>query len=411
MTEADVFEWDVADPLAGARESFSLPDDVIYLDGNSLGAMPRAAASRVQEVVEREWGHDLIRSWNDNHWFELPYRIGDKIAGLIGADTGEVVVTDCVSINLYKLVSAALKLRPGRSKLVTEAGNFPTDLYILEGIQSSRAQPLEVNAVADRDQIISAIDEQTAVVLLTDVHYKTGHLLDMAAITTRAHDVGALVIWDLCHSAGALPVDLNAIGADFAVGCGYKYLNGGPGAPSFVFAAKRHLPDARQPLSGWWGHQSPFVFSDEFEPADGIGRMMSGTQGVIGLACAEVGVDISLRFGMTAIRDKSVRMTDLFIQLFDEHLAEYGFQLVSPRDSQHRGSQVAFTHAEGYAIMQALIARGVIGDFRAPDILRFGFAPLYLRYADVWQAIMTLAEIMKTGSWDCDEFKVVNAVT
>jgi len=403
---------DQQDPLASFRELFHLPIDTVYLDGNSLGVMPLAAIDRMNDVLKREWAEDLIRSWNDNHWFEAPLRIGDKIAQLIGADDGEVIATDSVSINLFKLMVAALNMQKGtgRKVILSEAGNFPTDLYMMEGLKSMLGDQVEL-VIVDRDHIEESINEDVAVVLLTDVHYKTGHLLNKKSLTERAHKKGALVIWDLCHSAGALPVDLNGISADMAVGCGYKYLNGGPGAPAFLFVAKRHQAKLQQPLSGWWGHARPFAFVDEYEAGPGISSMLCSTQGVLGLSCLEVSIDLFLKADMQAVRNKSVQMCNLFIRLLDEKCSDYNFEVISPLDSTERGSQVSFAHEQGYPIVQAMIDQKVIGDFRAPNVMRFGFTPLYLKYVDVWQAVIVLEEIMQNGTWDQEKFKRVSAVT
>ncbi|MDG1905440.1 MAG: kynureninase [Arenicella sp.] len=403
---------DQQDPLASFRELFHLPIDSVYLDGNSLGVMPLATVDRMNDVLKREWAEDLIRSWNDNHWFEAPLRIGDKIAQLIGADDGEVIATDSVSINLFKLMVAALNMQKGtgRKVILSEAGNFPTDLYMMEGLKSMLGDQVEL-VIVDRDHIEESINEDVAVVLLTDVHYKTGHLLNKKSLTERAHKKGALVIWDLCHSAGALPVDLNGISADMAVGCGYKYLNGGPGAPAFLFVAKRHQAKLQQPLSGWWGHARPFAFVDEYEAGPGISSMLCSTQGVLGLSCLEVSIDLFLKADMQAVRNKSVQMCNLFIRLLDEKCSDYNFEVISPLDSTERGSQVSFAHEQGYPIVQAMIDQKVIGDFRAPNVMRFGFTPLYLKYVDVWQAVIVLEEIMQNGTWDQEKFKRVSAVT
>lgn len=403
---------DQQDPLASFRELFHLPIDTVYLDGNSLGVMPLATVDRMNDVLKREWAEDLIRSWNDNHWFEAPLRIGDKIAQLIGADDGEVIATDSVSINLFKLMVAALNMQKGtgRKVILSEAGNFPTDLYMMEGLKSMLGDQVEL-VIVDRDHIEESINEDVAVVLLTDVHYKTGHLLNKKSLTERAHKKGALVIWDLCHSAGALPVDLNGISADMAVGCGYKYLNGGPGAPAFLFVAKRHQAKLQQPLSGWWGHARPFAFVDEYEAGPGISSMLCSTQGVLGLSCLEVSIDLFLKADMQAVRNKSVQMCNLFIRLLDEKCSDYNFEVISPLDSTERGSQVSFAHEQGYPIVQAMIDQKVIGDFRAPNVMRFGFTPLYLKYVDVWQAVIVLEEIMQNGTWDQEKFKRVSAVT
>lgn len=409
VTRAETVRWDDADPLAGFREEFALPDGLIYLDGNSLGALPRAAAARAADVVGREWGQGLIRSWNDAAWIDLPARVGGLIAGLIGAHADEVVAADSTSVNLFKLAAGALSLRPGRRVILSEPGNFPTDLYVMQGLARLLGDGVALRTVAAPD-IAGALNEDVALLLLTHVHYKTGRVHDMAALTARAHAVGALTLWDLSHSAGALPVALNEAGADLAVGCGYKYLNGGPGAPAFLYVA-RHLHDAIQsPLSGWMGHAAPFAFDDTYSPAPGVARHLCGTPGVLAMSVLEEGVTLMARADRGALRTKSRRLGDLFIALVEERLPGV-FTLVSPRDSAQRGSQVSFAHPQGYAIIQALIARGVVGDFRAPDILRFGVTPLYVRYCDVWDAVEHLVQVMRGEEWRQDRFQARNAVT
>ncbi|MEZ5681505.1 MAG: kynureninase [Erythrobacter sp.] len=410
LTRDWFIEQDRGDPLASFRNEFDVPDGMIYLDGNSLGPVPSTAMQRAREVIEKEWGTDLIKSWNTAGWFELPTRLGDKLAPLIGADSGEVVVTDSTSINLCKVLSAALAMRPGRTRVILEGSNFPTNNYIAQGLERWSGAQMEV-VLCEKDEIAAAIDERTAAVCITHVHYKTGHIHDMAAITQAAHEAGALAIWDLCHSAGALPVDLNGCDVDFAIGCTYKYLNGGPGSPAFIFAARRHHAQARQPLSGWWGHSAPFAFDRQFEPAADIRRFLTGTQPIISLSLAELGLDIATRADIDLVRAKSQALTGLFIQLVEERCAGFGFELATPRDPEARGSQVSFSHADGYPIMRALIDRGVIGDFRAPDTVRFGFAPLYLRYVDIWEAVETLMEIMAEEIWKRPEYSEREAVT
>ncbi len=403
-------ELDHQDVLAHFREDFHLPDGMIYLDGNSLGARPKAASARAQDVVAREWGQDLITSWNKNGWFHLAEKVGDKIAGLIGAAPGEVMACDATGINLYKLLSMALDLRPDRKIIVMEGSNFPTDNYMAQGLIQQLDRGHEIY-FAEQEAILAAITEEVAVVCLTQVHYKTGHLHDMAAITEKAHQVGALVIWDLCHSAGALPVDLNGCHADFAVGCGYKYLNGGPGAPAFIFVAQRHQGKARQPLTGWWSHAAPFAFEQDYRPADTIWQTLTGTQSILALSVLECGIDIMLRVDMAKLRAKSIALCDYFITLMDQHCDGFGFSLESPRDGDGRGSQISLSHSKAFAIMQALIAENVVGDFRAPDIMRFGFTPLYTRYVDIWDAVMCLKNIMEKELWQKAEYGQLTAVT
>lgn len=403
-------ELDRADVLAPFRDEFHLPDGMIYLDGNSLGVMPKAASARAQDVVAREWGQDLITSWNKNGWFHLAEKVGDKIAGLVGAAPGEVMACDATGINLYKVMSMALDMRPDRKVIVMEGSGFPTDNYMAQGLVQQLDRGHEIY-FAEQEAILAAITEEVAVVCLTQVHYKTGHLHDMAAITKKAHQVGALIIWDLCHSAGALPVDLNGCHADFAVGCGYKYLNGGPGAPAFIFVAKRHQGKARQPLTGWWSHAAPFAFEQDYRPADNIWQTLTGTQSILALSVLECGIDITLRADMAKVRDKSKALCDYFIALMDQHCDGFGFSLASPRDGDGRGSQISLNHPKGFAIMQALIAEKVIGDFRAPDIIRFGFTPLYTRYVDIWDAVMCLKNIMEKELWLKSEYDQPTAVT
>ena len=393
----EVRAWDADDPLRGFRARFVLPPGVIYLDGNSLGPAPAATKARLDTAIEQEWGVGLIRGWNDADWIGGPARVGSKIAGLIGAAANEVIVADSTSVNLFKLLAAALDARPGRRVILTEAGNFPTDLYVAQGL-ASLLPGVEVRAVA-REAVERSIDGEVAVVLLTHVHYKSAERWDMAAITARAQAAGALALWDLSHSAGAVEIDLRASGADLAVGCGYKYLNGGPGAPAFLFVAERLHDALRSPLSGWMGHAAAFDFIDDYRPAAGIERFLCGTPPILGLLALEVGVDLALEADTGAVADKSARLWDLFTDRIEARCGEHGFKLLTRRDPARRGSHVSYAHPEGYRIMQALIARGVIGDFRDPDVLRFGITPLYLGYEDVWRAVESLHEVMRTEVW------------
>ena len=401
---------DADDPLAPFRARFGLPEGTIYLDGNSLGALPLATPGRLAEVVHEEWGRGLITSWNAAGWVAAPQRIGDKIARLVGADEGEVIVCDSTSVNLFKLLTAALSLRPERTTILSESGNFPTDVYMMQGIETLTRGAVRARLVGP-DEIEAVLDDRVAVLLLTQVHYKTGRMRDIAALTARAHACGALTIWDLSHSAGAVPVDLAAAQADFAVGCGYKYLNGGPGAPAWLYVARRHQDRVSPVLSGWFGHARPFDFTDDYQPAVGIARFLCGTPPVLGLAALECGVDLMLEADMAQIRAKSVALGELFVADMAPLCERFGFTLASPADPAARGSQIAYAHPEAYAIVQALIARGVIGDFRAPDILRFGLTPLYLRFADVERAVAILGEIMEARAWDRPEYRVRAAVT
>jgi kynureninase len=415
MTRDDAAALDATDPLAPLREQFDLPPGVIYLDGNSLGVLPRTTAARVQQVVKDEWGVGLIRSWNSAHWMDLPARIGDKIARLIGAGAGEVVTADSTSVNLFKVLSAALTITradaPARRVILSERSNFPTDLYIAEALARERGFELQL---AEPEDLAGLLNAQTAVLMLTHVNYRTGRMHDMAALTQQAHAAGALTIWDLAHSAGAVPVDLRGADADFAIGCGYKYLNGGPGAPAFVWAAPQHVDRFWQPLSGWIGHAAPFEFTPGYRPAAGITRYLCGTPAVLSLAALECGVDTLLAAeplgGLAALRNKSLALTRQFAQQVQATCPD--LKLVSPADDARRGSQVCFAHASmGYPVMQALIARGVIGDFRAPDILRFGFTPLYLRHVDAWDAAEHLRQVLESGEWRRAEFNQRQAVT
>jgi kynureninase len=401
---------DAADPLVEKRRAFALPEGVIYLDGNSLGALPSATPARLAAVIEGEWGGDLITSWNKHAWIDLPRRVGDKIAGLIGAAPGEVVVADSTSINLFKVLAAALTLNPDRRVILSERDNFPTDLYIAQGLIDLLGRRHELRLVA-ADALPSAIDDDTAVLLLSHINYRTGALHDMAALTAAGQRRGALAIWDLAHSAGALAVDLAGAKADFAVGCGYKFLNGGPGAPAFVFIASRHQERAMQPLSGWLGHAEPFAFESGYRPAPGIDRFICGTPPILSLAALEVGVNLALSVDASLVRAKAMALTDLFIRAVEQQCAGFGLALLSPREATRRGSQVSFTHEQAYPVMQALIARGVIGDVRAPDILRFGFAPLYLRFVDAWDAAEALRDVLATHAWDQPHFHRRAAVT
>jgi kynureninase len=419
---------DANDPLRPLRDLFTLPEGVIYLDGNSLGAMPKTAAARAAEVVTQEWGQGLIQSWNTAGWFSLPQRLGNRIAPLIGAGPDQTVVTDTTSINLYKVLSAALSIAkvdaPERRIVVSERSNFPTDLYIAEGL--CKEQGFELRLV-EPEEINAALSSDLAVLMLTHVNYRTGAMHHMAAVTAAAHAAGALMVWDLAHSAGAVPVDLLGAGADFAVGCSYKYLNGGPGAPAFLWVSPQHADRFWQPLSGWWGHAAPFAFTPDYQPAPGVARYLCGTQPMVSLSLLGCGLDgfeaAQAVGGMAALRAKSLALTDLFIQLVEERCSGFGLGLATPRDHAQRGSQVCLTreHApEGsgaYAIIQALIDRGVVGDFRAgdggkhKDILRFGFTPLYLGFADVWKAVEHLRQVLASGEWQRPAFNQKHAVT
>lgn len=409
LLAADVSALDAADPLAPFRERFHLRDGLIYLDGNSLGALPKATGERLAEVVGSEWGEGLITSWLGAEWSTAPRRIGDKIGRLIGANPGEIVATDSTSVNIFKALTAALSLRCERGVILSEATNFPTDVYMMQGIEAFSGGRVKAVTVAP-DAIVDALTEEVAVLLLTQVHYKSGRVRDMAAITKMAHEVGALIVWDLSHSAGAIPVDLNGANADFAIGCGYKFLNGGPGAPAYLFAAARHHA-ATPVLSGWFGHARPFEFEEDYDPAAGIERFQCGTPPVLGLAALEVGVDLILEADMAELRGKSLALGDLFIEHMRPLCDAYGFELVSTQAHAERGSQIAYAHRQGYQIVQALKEFDVIADFRAPDILRFGLTPLYLRYQDIVETVERLEKVCATRAWDKPQYHQRAAVT
>jgi kynureninase len=404
----DCLARDADDPLAPLRTRFDLPDGVIYLDGNSLGARPRAALPRSQAVVAQEWGHDLIRSWNDAGWFAMPKRLGDRLAPLIGARAGEVVVTDTTSLNLFKALAAALAIQqqraPERKVIVTERANFPTDIYMADGLARWLDRGYTIRLVDSPDELESAVDADCAILMLTHVNYRSGYQHDMAALSALAHAHGALAVWDLAHSAGAVPLDLHGDGAasaaDFAVGCTYKYLNGGPGAPAFIWVPEKHQGAFTHPLTGWWSHATPFAMSHRFTAAEGIGRALCGTQPVVSLALVECGLEIFEQTDMAVIRAKSLALTDAFIALVQARCARHPLALVTPREHARRGSHVSFTHPHGYAVMAALIERGVIGDYREPEIMRFGFTPLYTSFADVWDAVEVLRDILDKEAYD-----------
>ncbi|MGH6877469.1 MAG: kynureninase [Rhizomicrobium sp.] len=410
IARRDCERMDAEDPLAHMRKRFRIPEELIYLDGNSLGALPASTPSRLAEVIAREWGDDLIRSWNAHDWIGLPQRIGARIASLIGASEDEVIAADSTSVNLFKLAAAGLRLNAPRRAIVSERGNFPTDLYVLQGLRDLLGGTSELRLVA-REDINSALDGDVALLVLTHAHYKTGALHDIRALTQAAHAAGALTLWDLSHSAGAVELFLDRDESDLAIGCGYKYLNGGPGAPAFLYVARRHQQSLRQPLSGWMGHAAPFEFGDDYRPAEGMARTLCGTPAVLAMAALAEGVATFDGVAMREVRAKSKALGDLFLTLVESRCPGAGFEIACPRDAEQRGSQVALRHGEGYAIVQALIARGVIGDFRAPDILRFGLTALYTRYVDIWDAVGRLAEIMAGGVWRDERFRHRAAVT
>jgi kynureninase len=414
-TRDDCLLRDQRDPLAALRDEFILPADTIYLDGNSLGALPKASVAQVQRTVAAEWGEGLINSWNDAGWYDMPHRVGDRLAKLVGAGAGELVVTDTISVNLFKLLAAALRYvdnkMPERTVIVSERGNFPADLYIAQGLVELFGNRFSLRLIDTPEQLAGAITPEVALVMLTQVDYRTGYLYDMQPVTRMVKDKGAMMIWDLAHSAGALPVDLAASGADGAVGCTYKYLNAGPGAPGFIWVPKRNHTLFRQPIFGWWGHRAPFAMKPEYEAADGIAHFLCGTPPIVSLSLVESALSVFEKTDMHALRAKSVALTELFIELVDKRCAEFGLGIASPRAADRRGSQVSLTHADAYAVKQALIQRKVIGDFREPDILRLGFTPFYVRYVDVWDAVEALTQVLASGEWKQDVYRKRQAVT
>jgi len=400
---------DARDPLSACRGWFMLPPDVIYLDGNSLGALPGATPARVARVVE-DWGRDLIGSWNRHDWIGWPRRVGDRIARLIGAEPGEVIVADSTSINLFKLLTAALELNPGRRTILSEVDNFPTDLHVAQGLRRLLGERIDLRTM-EASRLRAALDSDVLVLMLTHVNYRTGAMHDMAALTAAARRIGALTLWDLSHSAGAMPLALNAAGVDLAVGGGYKFLNGGPGAPAYLFVAKRWIERIQPALAGWMGHARPFDFDTSYAPASGIERLLVGTPPVISLAALDAGIELFEPVDLRLVRAKSIALGTLFRHLVTQECAGLGLTLVSPADAEQCGSQVSYAHSEGYAVIQALIERQVIGDFRAPDVMRFGFAPLYVRYVDVFDAVQALRDVLKTRAWDQPRFHLRALVT
>ncbi|MEE4217582.1 MAG: kynureninase [Xanthomonadales bacterium] len=394
MSSSSFRQLDAVDPLASLRDLFDLPRDKVYLDGNSLGALPRAVHERISQFVQQEWGQDLISSWNKHNWIDLPGRVGEKIASLVGAAPGQVICADSISVNLFKLLSTALALRPGRKVIVSQQDNFPTDLYMGQGLAGllgpERCQLRMVSA----DRLLPSLDEDVAVLMLTQVNFRDGCLHDMADLTEAAHAQGALVLWDLAHSAGVMPVELDRCGVDMAVGCGYKFLNGGPGAPAFLYLARRHQDRVNQALSGWMGHKRAFEFEPDYEPAQGVQRYLAGTPGILGMVALDTALDVFEGVSLGAIRKKSLALGQCFI---DEILARDmpDVTLLTPRQGDQRGSQVSLAHPQAFALSQALIHQAVIVDFRAPDIIRFGFSPLYNRFEDIDRAVSTLAELLR----------------
>ena len=412
LTREDFIKLDTLDPIKKAREEFALPKDVIYFDGNSLGPLSKNTIKSLDSVIQREWGDGLVRSWNDENWINLPRNLGNQIAPLIGAKEGEVIVVDSTSVNLFKVLSSALMLNKNRKVIVSEAANFPSDLYILEGVNNMFGESYERCLIDEGDdEIEKYIDSSTAVVVLSHINYKTGRITDIKKITTFAHEKGALVVWDISHSVGILPMNLHDLGVDFAVGCTYKHLNGGPGAPGFLFVHSSLIEKVSQPLTGWLGHIKPFDFEVEYQPANDINKFICGTPPIIAYKAIESGLEIFKDLSIIEIRDKSIKLSEMFIQLMKQECTEFGFTLFSPKNSEQRGSQISFLHENAYSIIQALISHGIIGDYREPNVMRFGISPLYMRFEDVWNAITCLREIMQTGEWQSEKFKNKNYVT
>jgi len=398
MNKDELIKLDDDDPLRSFRDEFYIPENTIYFDGNSLGMAPKETQSRMAKVIENEWGQGLIKSWMDNDWGIAGQRIGNKIAHLIGANEDEVIAADSTSVNIFKLIAAAIECSPGRETILTIEDNFPTDLYMVQGLENFSPERIKVKVVPEK-QLLNKLDDSVSALLLTEVNYKTGEIADMAGITKKAHEKGILVIWDLSHSTGSIPVNLNDCSVDFAVGCGYKFLNGGPGAPAYLFVAKRHQEKIKPILSGWMGHEDPFSFVGTYSPAKGISRFLCGTPPVLGLIALECGVDIIIKANIDALREKAMNMGSIFIDLMESQCGEFGFELASPRNDKMRAGQVSFRHPSGFAVNQALVENGIVGDFRVPDIIRFGIAPLYTRYQDIYDAVENIKRIMEEGLW------------
>lgn len=406
----DARAQDAADPLIGLRQAFRMPEGRIYLNGNSLGPLTVVASHRMTEVVETEWAVGLTAGWNAHDWMGAPFRIGRKIARLIGADPHEVLCADSTSVNIFKLASAALKVQSDRSVVLSEPGDFPSDLYVLDGVVRTLGGGRRIK-LRPAEEIEAALTEEVALLVLGHVHYKTGGLRDMARLTAKAHSVGTLVLWDLSHSAGVLDVDLNGARADLAVGCGYKYLNGGPGAPAFLYVAERHQELLRSPLQGWMGHALPFAFDDAYTPAPGVGRFACGTPSILAMAALEAGVDVAGSAGGAAMQRKARGLGDLFMRVVEAGPAARELELISPRDPEQRGGHVAYRHPDSYAIVRALISRGITGDFREPDVMRFGFSPLFLSHVEVAVAAAVLGDVVSTRAYDDPTFRQRLAVT
>jgi len=412
LTREDFTSLDKIDPLAKVRDEFSLPQNLIYFDGNSLGPLPKCTIHTLETMIQKEWGNGLIGSWNKENWINMPRELGNKIAPLVGAKLGEVIVVDSTSVNLFKVLTSALLLNKNRRVIVSEAENFPSDLYILEGVNKMFGESYERHLIEEGDyEIDKYIDTSTAVVMLSHVNYKTGRISDIKRITSIAHEKGALVIWDLSHSVGVMPLYLHDCGVDFAVGCTYKHLNGGPGAPGFLYVHKSLIEKVSQPLTGWMGHIQPFEFVVNYQPANDICKYICGTPPIIAYKAIESGLTVFEQVSMNVVREKSIKLSEMFIQLMQQECIKFGFELFSPRNAEQRGSQVSFTHGNGFSIMQTLISHSVVGDFRQPNILRFGFSPLYMRFEDVWDAVICLREIMQTKEWQSEQFNKRGYVT
>jgi len=397
LDSAEIKALDAADPLAAKRKLFALPDGQLYLNGNSLGPLPTAVQQRMTELIGQEWGIDLVSSWNKHGWIDLPTATGEKVAALIGAAPEQVICCDSVSINLFKLLAAALQLNAGRHVVLSQADNFPTDLYIAQGLDTLLGKArCQLQAVSS-ENLLAQLNENVAVLYLTQVNFRSGAMHDIAALTAAAHAQGALVIWDLSHSVGVTPLELDKWDVDFAVGCGYKFLNGGPGAPAFIYANKAHHDKFQQPLQGWMGHAEPFAFAEEYEPAGGMAQFLTGTPNILSLVALHAALDVFDDIDMAQVRTKSVQLSELFMSLIAEHEVLQSLQLESPSNAQSRGSQLAYSHPHAYGICQALHARRIASDFRSPSYLRFGFSPLILSFTDIGKAVATLAEIMREG--------------
>lgn len=415
ITLAQCQAWDKTDELAHLKQAFDLPKDTIYLDGNSLGAMPKSSFSRATDVIKQEWGTDLINSWNTADWWNLPTRLGDKIAQLIGAAAEETVVTDTTSLNLFKVLTAAVRIQaakhPNKKVIIAEKDSFPTDLYIIQGFIDLMNEGYRLELINHADDLPAYLNNDVAAVVLSHVNYRTGYFYDMQATNDAIHAAGALIIWDLCHSIGAVPMDLKGTDSDFAIGCTYKYLNGGPGSPAMLWAHPKHQNEFWQPLSGWWGHERPFDMATHYEAATGIRRYLCGTQPILSMSLIECGVDIFLSTDMQKVRQKSLALTDLFMNLVEQECGEFGLELITPIDHKHRGSHVSYRHPQGYAAIQALIARGVIGDYREPEVMRFGVTPLYLSHEDIWEAVQHIKAVFANKEWANKAFQQKGQVT